>query len=421
LDTTGSGQTLRVLLVSAREATRDEVGEALRSAERSGFIGDQRLYWVAQSELALPRAQDLMPQVILVDSELDSANPVTLVKTLATRLPTVAIIALVEWDAISRASQVVLAGARAFVTKPLQADDLVSALRQVLGTARPPAEVSADETRRAGRVVVFCAPKGGTGRTTLAVNTALGVLAIAREPVVLVDGDYAAPAVDVLLNLPGERDVTHLLPRLSRVDESLVSGVLAHHSTGLQALLAPPPGELEAPLTLPQVQQILVVLKRMFRWVFVDVGLPMDEAAYAFLDGADLIIVSVLPEMVGLRNTRHLLDQLYGRGYPEDSIWLVLNREGMAGGVAARDIEDRLRVRLSYSIPDDQPLVTHSVNRGVPVIVSHPRSAVARAYRGLAERIHHGLGAAEEGAAAEAGGLLGRLLSPRRSPSATGS
>lgn len=415
MDTIGSGQTLRVLLISTRETTRDEVGEALSRA-----FSDQRLYWVAQSELALPRAQDVMPQVILVDSELDGGNANSLIKTLAPRLPGTAIIAMVEWDAMARASQAVLAGARAFVTKPLQADDLATAVRQVLALTRPAGEPP-PQPRPVGHVVAFIAPKGGTGRTTLAVNTALAAFEADREPVVLVDADFAAPAIDVLLNLPPGRDILHLLPRLARLDEQLVEGVLARHTSGVQALLAPPPGELDAPITLPQVQQILVVLKSMFRWVFVDLGLPMDETAYAFLDSADLIILSVLPEMVGLRNTRHMLDQLHARGYPDESVWLVLNRDGLQGGVAARDIEERLRVTLRYSVPDDQPLATHSINRGIPVMVSHPRSALGRSYRALAERISRELqpSAADEPAP---GGLLGRLLGPRRStsPSAGG-
>ncbi len=410
MDTIGSGQTLRLLLISAREASRDEVGEALNR-----WPGDQRLYWVAQSELALSRAQDLVPQVILVDSELDGANAISLIKTLAPRLPAAAIIALVEWDAIARASQAVLAGARAFVTKPLQAEELVAALRQVLGTVRGTGDAPG-EAYQQGDVIAFCAPKGGTGRTTLAINTALALLEATHEPVVLVDADYASPAVDVALNLPTGRDIGHLLPRLTRLDEALVSGVLARHTTGLQVLLAPPPGELEAPITLPQVQQILVVLKRMFRWVVVDLGLPLDETAFGFLDTADLIVMSVLPEMVGLRNTRHMLDQLHARGYPAATIWPVLNREGMGGGVSVRDIEDRLRVTLRHTVPDDQALVTHSVNRGVPVLVSHPRSAVGKAYRGLGESIHRAL---REPAteATEPSGILGRLFSPRRSAS----
>jgi len=89
-------------------------------------------------------------------------------------------------------------------------------------------------------VVVFCAPKGGTGRTTLAINTSIGILQVTGQPVVLVDADYAAPAVDVALNLRGSRDVSELRPKMLQLDQDLVASVLARHESGLSVLLAPP-------------------------------------------------------------------------------------------------------------------------------------------------------------------------------------
>jgi len=161
-------------------------------------------------------------------------------------------------------------------------------------------------------------------------------------------------------------------------------------------LLAPPPADLDSPISLPQVQQVMAWLKRMYSWVIVDLGLPMDETAFAFLDGADRIIMTVLPEMIGLRNTRLMLDLLQDRGYPPDKIWLVLNRAGLAGGVSAADIEQRLKVKIGFQIPDDQPLATHSINRGVPLVVSHRRSALARAVRKLAQRLYQDMAPQEE-------------------------
>jgi len=38
-------------------------------------------------------------------------------------------------------------------------------------------------------------------------------------------------------------------------------------------------------------------------------------------------------------------------------------------------------------VPDDQSLVTHSVNRGIPVSMSHGRSSLGKAFRGFAQRI----------------------------------
>lgn len=379
-----SGETLRVLMVSAREEARAEVAEILTSQ-----IQDYRLYWVSQPDLAPVRVQDVLPHVILVDDALGGAALSTLIGQLAVRMPGAAILALVEPDAMVMARQAVLAGARGFVVKPIKAEELVETMRQVLQSTDLTPNARASSEVASGRIAVFCAPKGGTGRTTLAINTAVSLRQAADDQVALVDADYAAPALDVALNLQRSRNIGDLLPRLNRLDPDLIAGVMAAHVSGIQVLLAPPPADLSSPISLPQVQQVMAWLKRMYPWVIVDLGLPMDDTAFAFLDGADRIIMTVLPEMIGLRNTRLMLDQLRDRGYPLERIWLVLNRSNLSGGVSVGDIEQRLKVKINFQIPDDQPLATHSVNRGVPLVISHRRSALARAITQLAERLRH--------------------------------
>lgn len=401
-----SGEMLRILLVSSNEAVRNEIGVAL-----AGRAGDHRLYWVSQPDLAAGRAQDLLPHVILVDSELGGASPINVILALTGRLPAVPILAMVGNSAIDLARQAVLAGARGFITKPVMAEDLVAALRQVL---TPRGAAAAADEAMSGRVVIFCAPKGGTGRTTLAINTAIALHKLSHEPVVLIDADYAAPAVDVALNLVAHKNISDLLPRMSRLDADLVASILAPHASGIRVLLAPPPADLSSPISLPQVQQVLVWLKRMFVWVVVDLGLPLDDTAFAFLDGADRIVMSVLPEMVGLRNTRLMLEQLSMRGYPDEKVWLVLNRATIRGGVPVADIEERLHVPVRYRIPDDQPLATHTINRGVPLVMSHRHSALARAVSGFAAELQKDMaaqnGAAEPAPAPAVGAPLARLL-----------
>jgi len=243
------------------------------------------------------------------------------------------------------------------------------------------------DMRSAGRIVAFCAPKGGTGRTTLALNTALSLQTQTKQPAVMVDADYAAPALDVALNLDRSRTIDDLLDRLHSLDDELLRGVLASHASGLQVLLAPPPEATAKHISVPDADAILGQLERMFGWVVVDLGLPLNETAFGFLEGADRVIVTVLPEMVGLRNTRLLLDRLLERGLGQERVWLVLNCATLRGGIGQADIERRLRVPVRHRIPADQPLVTHSINRGVPLVLSHRRSAVARAIRGLGRKL----------------------------------
>ncbi len=377
------GQTLQLLLITTDENVHDELARVLSA----GMTRPYRLHWVSQPHLAFVRAQDLLPHLILVDNDLEGADPIPIIRKLAASVSSAVILFVVDKEQAGDASQAVLVGARSFITKPFQKDELVMTLHQVLAWQRvPPVEPGSVEGV-GGRIVVFCAPKGGTGRTMLAVNTAINLRQIDDRPVVLVDADYAAPALDVALNLDPERNVADLLPKLSRLDQVLIESVLAEHASGLKVLLAPPPADLTSPLTLPQVQHILVMLKRMFPWVIVDLGLPMDETAFAFLDGADRIVMTVLPEMVGLRNTRLMLSHFADEGYPTEKTWLILNRAGLRGGISASDIEQRLGVPVGFSVPDDQPLVTATVNRGVPLSLTHSRSAVGRAIRKVAQAL----------------------------------
>jgi pilus assembly protein CpaE len=398
------GDFLRVLLVTTNEALGDEVRDAL-----TGRAGEHRLYWVSQAGLAPGRAEDLIPHIILLDDEALDARAGDLVAELVERVPDAGVILLIQPGAMGIARQAVLAGARGFVSKPIEPDDLVGAMRQVLSRRAPIAGAEAGET--IGSVVVFCAPKGGTGRTTLAINTSISIIQVSKQPTVLVDADYAAPAVDVALNLRDGRDISELRSKMSRLDRDLVASVLTKHESGLSVLLAPPPADMTEPFTLPQVQQVLVWLKRMFPWVIVDLGLPLDETAYAFLDSADLICMSVLPEMVGLRNARLMFDQLVERGYPEDRIWLILNRRGLPGGIGPAIIEEWLGRKIRYAIPNDQALATETINRGVPFVLGHRRSAVTKACMGLASQLNRTL-SAEGGAVAEEAVEAGAAVAP---------
>ncbi len=377
------GQILRVLLVTTQQDTEAHISKILAN---SRFM-DHRLHWVAQPNLAQVRARDLLPHIILVDDNLDGMDAIPIIRQLATSVSNAAILFMVEKENTSEASQAVLVGARSFIIKPFEADDLLLTLNQILAWQRVPTVSRESVVGIAGKIIVFCAPKGGTGRTTIAINTAISLYQKSGQPVVLVDADYAAPALDVALNLHQQRDVADLLPRLSRLDELLIQSVIADHVSGIKVLLAPPPADLTESLTLPQIQHILVMLKRMFPWVIVDLGLPLDDTAFAYLDGAEQIIMTVLPEMIGLRNSQLMLDYFQMEGYPTEKIWVVLNRSSIRGGVGIDDIENRLGMPVKFTVPDDQPLVTHTVNRGVPLMLSHKRSAVARGIRKIAAQL----------------------------------
>jgi Flp pilus assembly CpaE family ATPase len=61
----------------------------------------------------------------------------------------------------------------------------------------------------------------------------------------------------------------------------------------------------------------------------------------------------------------------------------------MQGGLALKDIEGALRAKVAVQIPADEPITTYSINRGIPVVSSHPRSSVTKGVHRLADAVIH--------------------------------
>ena len=125
--------------------------------------------------------------------------------------------------------------ARAAQARPLRG--------QPAGAGRRATHVPA-ASRGPGRVVTFFAPKGGVGRTTLAVNFAVAAAAELGQRVALVDGGLQFGDVGVLLNLnPKNQSIADVAREMNGGDLETLDGTLVDHSSGIRVLMAPPSPE----------------------------------------------------------------------------------------------------------------------------------------------------------------------------------
>ena len=115
------------------------------------------------------------------------------------------------------------------------------------------------------------APKGGVGRTTLAVNLAVALAGEQRQVVTLVDGTFQFGDVGVLLNLnPKNKSIIDVLADPSSTDEDLVDTTLISHSTGIQVLLAPPSPEMAELITVDQIRRMMQRLRDTHDFTVID-------------------------------------------------------------------------------------------------------------------------------------------------------
>jgi pilus assembly protein CpaE len=306
-----------------------------------------------------------------------------------------------EPDYLRRA---MLAGAREFLVKPFSSDELAASIRQVyqrerqkldrVASTRPQAPTNGHaEPPRAfnGQVVTFFSPKGGVGRTTLAVNFAVAARTELDKRVALVDGGLQFGDVGVLLNLnPKNQSIADVAREMAGGDLETLDSTLVDHSTGVRVLMAPPSPEMAELITPDHVSRIIGALRTTHDLVVVDCSPLLQDVTLAFLDQSDVVLTVLTLEITNIKNIRQFLALAEQLGYPEGKVQLLLNRADSGYGIRLQDVESSIGRKINHSVVSDGRTVVYALNRGVPFIVAARHTRVSEDVVRLAKTIVSG-------------------------------
>jgi pilus assembly protein CpaE len=305
---------------------------------------------------------------------------------LTTRVPTAATIMMSVQGEADYLRRSMLAGAREFLVKPFSSDELTASIRQVYSReqekigrlAVPAVVVPAAAAREPGRIVAIFSPKGGVGRTAIAVNLAVAAAESGRR-IILVDGSFQFGDVGVLLNLnPKTKSIADLVPVLEAGEPESFESFLTPHASGIHVLLAPPSPEMAELVTPFVVKQVLEGLRAHSDLVVVDCTSSFNEPTLAVLDIADTILTILTLEITSIKNIRLFLEVADQLGYPKEKLELVLNRADSALGIRVADVEHSLGRKVDHTIVSDGRSVVYALNRGVPFFTSNREAQVSQ-------------------------------------------
>lgn len=373
-----SENSIRVLIVDDFAETRENIRKLLQFESDIEVVGAART-----GQEALQLASELDPDVVLMDINMPDMDGIVATETLLTQVPHTQIIILSvqsEGDYVRRAMR---AGARDFIAKPPSGDELVAAIRssaerakdQRTKMARPSAAIPmmpggvGGPARPEGKLITVYSAKGGVGCTMLATNFALG-LHTQDTPTVIVDGNLQFGDVAVFLNLQVKNSMLDMAARADDFDSEIVEEVLIVHESGLRVLAAPPRPEMADEITADQVRKVLQYLKRNFPYVVVDTSSTMDDVTLAVLDLSDILVAVATPDIPAIKDARLLLDLLTVLEFPRTKVVFVLNKMDRKTGITAEAVSENLKHPVDGEVPFDERVVTASINRGVPILLT---------------------------------------------------
>jgi pilus assembly protein CpaE len=247
----------------------------------------------------------------------------------------------------------------------------------VLGTPAPAASPVHE-----GQILTVFAGKGGSGKSTVATNLAVGLAAGGTRRVLLVDLDLAFGDIAIMLQLVPRRTIADAVAMVGRLDETGIRSLVTPYAPGLDTLLAPPgPAEGER-VGRELVDEILKIARRMYDYVVVDTPPFFSDQVLAALDLSQWYLLVATPDVPALKNLRLTLNMFDLLEYPGPQRLVVLNRADAQVGLTQADIDKVVRTPISGRVPSTRD-VPVSINRGVPLMVSSPQSAVSRCIQQL--------------------------------------
>jgi pilus assembly protein CpaE len=395
---------IRILIVDDINETRENVKKLLYFEEDIEVVGSG-----ANGHEGVDLAIKLNPDIVLMDINMPGMDGIAASEAISSQAPNVQVVMMSVQGEADYLRRSMLAGAREFLIKPFSGDELVNSIHrvhQLAATRRvampPPVTttvVAPPPPPIGGMVIAVFGSKGGAGSSTFAVNFALALREETKERVALVDANFEFGDVGVFLNLPSSRTIADMAGEKTEIDEDLLDGTMASHTSGVKVLLAPARPEMAELIKVDHLKRIIDLLHNSFDYIVVDLWKSFQEATVFFLDIADQIVLISTSDIPAVKNAKLFFELTEALNYPSEKIFFVLNREDGRSGITAKDIEASIKHQVGMSLPKDDRTSTLALNRGVPFVLAQRNVPLAQAYYNIVRTLVQRLAALRQAAA----------------------
>jgi pilus assembly protein CpaE len=391
-----------VLVALGEDFDAEPVEAALSAGDRVQVVG-----FLRELEHDDDQLQEVPSDVLVLACREPSATVLSFVRDATERHPDRPVVVLAGGTENGNVGRLFEAGADDLVQMDGQhadefAEQLTFALEKAVARKAGAAQAATTGT---GRLICVLGPKGGIGKTLTTSNLAVS-LADAGARVTVVDVDLQFGDVGLTLGLSPDHTVYDLARSGGALDSEKLDAFLAPHESGARVLLAPVRPDQAGAITAEFLASVYPILRSMSDYVVVDTPPGFTPEVIASIDSSsDVCLVGML-DSLSLKNTKLGLETLELMGYDPDRIRIVLNRADSRVGLTPTDVAEVVGRTPDVLVPSARE-VTRSVNEGVPIALSQPRSDAARAFRSLAAL--YGASGAGGGNGSGNGGRLLRL------------
>jgi pilus assembly protein CpaE len=335
------------------------------------------------------------PFVLVLGPSCSLVPGVTGAEGLLSRRPDVGAILIAEDLSTEVFQRAMRSGMRDVLGAPVDTGQLNEAVGRVSQSlvvpARPaafpgqPVAVADAEPAELGKVITVFSTKGGAGKSMLAANLGVMLAQRAEGTVALVDADLQFGDIAVMLKLAPQHTIVDAVGSFDRLDQGFLESLLAtHQASGLKVLPAPLEPAFADQIGGEQMVRVVQILRTFCSYVVVDTPAYFNDVVLGLIEESDDVLLVAGMDIPNIKNVKIGLQTLRLLNTPMEKIHLILNRANSKVKLEVSEVERTLQVKAEALIPSDV-VVPQSVNKGTPVVIDAPRSAIAKSLEQLAD------------------------------------
>lgn len=326
-------------------------------------------------------------QTVILGPSVDQAHALELAGQLRATDPTVGVLLIRRRIDAALLTQAIRSGMREVIAERdlPSVSDAVQRSRTLTMALRHPGELAGTAgSGKTGHLAAVVSPKGGSGKTTFAVNVGTALVSLGYRTLLL-DLDLDFGDVPISLGLRPEHTIRDAAAIGERLDASALRQLVTVHESGLHVLA--PPGDPGASEQVPVavIRRLLRIAVSDFQYVVVDTPPGLDDRTLTIVEESDAVFLITTLDIASLKNVKLAFETLRVLNVPTDRLRVVMNRADSQVGLDAREVESALGVKVIAHIPSSRD-VPATMNRGVAIVVDQPKHRVSAAFRTLIQR-----------------------------------
>ncbi len=230
------------------------------------------------------------------------------------------------------------------------------------------------------KFIAVSSGKGGVGKTTTAINLGTAFSQFGRN-VVVVDANLTTPNVNIHLGAP---KVSTTLNDVLRGNKHITQAVYEHES-GLRVIPASVSLEALKKVDVDRIKDVLLDLEHFYDLVVLDSSAGLGKESVISLQSADEVIIITNPELPAVTDALKAIKT--AEKHKATVLGIVVSRvRGDRYEMSIPNVEAILEYPVIASIPEHEH-VRESLHMKHPVVYTHPKSHVSKAYKKLAAKI----------------------------------